>query len=580
MLRQALIKKLSKKYRRIIEGDVKDIEIVRRSFDGRGDHVQKVYTLDFTYAKKLNLPEVKQNPTTSILNHILEAKHHPQNDQINCETSSCCDEKTSRPVIVGFGPCGMFSALVLARAGLKPIVLERGLDVDRRIEKVERFWKTGELDTECNVQFGEGGAGTFSDGKLNTGIKDPRARFVLETFVEAGANPEILIDARPHIGTDALRSVVKNIREEIISLGGEVRFGTRLVRILLDNGIDDVINDTQSLTMNAEHNRGNNNSAPISVKGVVVSTDDNSREVTIETATVVLAIGHSARDTVRLLHSQGISMEPKPFSMGVRVEHPQELIDRGLYGEDAGHPDLPPAYYKLSTKANDGRGVYSFCMCPGGEIVNAASQEGGVVTNGMSNSKRDSGFANSGILVDVRPEDYLSFDVVEETECPPELKGVLYQEHYERLAFENGGGTYAIPTTTWGEYEGAYRAAKSNPVTDSLPDFVAGDIHEAMPVFGRRIKGFDNPETIIKAIESRSSSPVRILRNPHTLEGILSCCDEQNLPRADRVQAIPLNGFYPGGEGAGYAGGITSAACDGIKIAETIISAINEKSDK
>ena len=191
MLRQALIKKLSKKYRRIIEGDVKDIEIVRRSFDGRGDHVQKVYTLDFTYAKKLNLPEVKQNPTASILDHILEAKTHPQNDQINCETSSCCDEKASRPVIVGFGPCGMFSALVLARAGLKPIVLERGLDVDSRIKKVEHFWKTGELDPDCNVQFGEGGAGTFSDGKLNTGIKDPRARFVLETFVEAGANPEI-----------------------------------------------------------------------------------------------------------------------------------------------------------------------------------------------------------------------------------------------------------------------------------------------------------------------------------------------------------------------------------------------------
>ena len=555
MLPSALIKKLSKKQIRLNASDIEDIEIVRRSFDGRGSSVQKVYTLDFTCAKKLGLPEAKR------YKYVMQ---------------SLLEKETLRPIIIGFGPCGMFSALVLARLGLKPIVLERGLDVDRRIEKVEHFWKTGELDPDCNVQFGEGGAGTFSDGKLNTGIKDPRARFVLETFVEAGADPEILIDARPHIGTDALRSVVKNIREEIVSLGGEVRFGTRVDRILFDNAAD----DAKSLSIDAGHNCGNNSTAPISVKGVVVSTDDNSHEVTIETDTVVLAIGHSARDTVRLLHSQGITMEPKPFSMGVRVEHPQELIDRGLYGEDAGHPDLPPAYYKLSTKVKDGRGVYSFCMCPGGEIVNAASQEGGVVTNGMSNSKRDSGFANSGILVDVRPEDYLSFDTVEETECPPELKGVLYQEHYERLAFVNGGGTYAIPTTTWGEYDDAYRENKRNTVVDSLPDFVAGDIHEAMPVFGRRIKGFDNPETIIKAIESRSSSPVRILRNPKTLEGILSCGDARNYPCADGEQAIPINGFYPGGEGAGYAGGITSAACDGIKIAETIISAINEKSDK
>ena len=544
LLKEAVFKKISKTHRRIGVEDIKSVEIVRRSFDGRGDRVKKVYTVDFTCDKKLKLPEVKK------LKYEIPYLEELQSN----------GDLAQRPVIVGFGPCGMFCALVLARAGLKPLVLERGLDVDSRIEKVERFWKTGDLDTECNVQFGEGGAGTFSDGKLNTGIKDPRARFVLETFVGAGANSDILIDARPHIGTDALRNVVKNIREEIISLDGEIRFGARVEEIIFDDTRD-----------------------AIRVKGVVVSgaTDTvanaDAEKETIETETVVLAVGHSARDTMRTLHSQGLSMEPKPFSMGVRVEHPQELIDRGLYGEDAGHPDLPPAYYKLSTKVGDGRGVYSFCMCPGGEIVNAASQEGGVVTNGMSNSKRDSGFANSGILVDVRPEDYLSYDEVEPN-CPPELKGIAFQEEYEHRAFINGGGTYAIPTTTWGEYAaclsktGAASCQSTSEsvategaqaVVDSLPGFVAQDIFEAMPVFGRRIKDFDNPETIIKAIESRSSSPVRIIRDSRSLEGFLT------------EQADPVAGFYPGGEGAGYAGGITSAACDGIKIAEKIISAIS-----
>ena len=539
LLKEAVHKKILKTHRRIGIEDIKSVEIVRRSFDGRGDRVKKVYTVDFICDKKINLPEPKT---------------------LKYDIPVLGDLKlNNRPIIVGFGPCGIFCGLVLARAGLKPLILERGLDVDSRIEKVERFWKTGELDTECNVQFGEGGAGTFSDGKLNTGIKDPRVRFVLETFVGAGANSDILIDARPHIGTDALRSVVKNIREEIISLGGEIRFGTRVEEIVFEE-----VGDAGQ------------------VKGVVVSraantnVKDTGEKETMETDTVVLAVGHSARDTMRTLHSQGLAMEPKPFSMGVRVEHPQELIDRGLYGEDAGHPDLPPAYYKLSTKVGDGRGVYSFCMCPGGEIVNAASQEGGVVTNGMSNSKRDSGFANSGILVDVRPEDYLSYDG--ESKCPPELKGIAFQEEYEGRAFINGGGTYAIPTTTWGQY--AACLSKTGPasnlgesesvatkgvqaVVDSLPDFVAQDIFEAMPVFGRRIKGFDNPDTVIKAIESRSSSPVRIIRDARSLEGFFT------------EQTLPITGFYPGGEGAGYAGGITSAACDGIKIAEKIISAIS-----
>ena len=516
--------KIAKKYRKakLKVSDINDIVVVRKSFDARGDEVKKVYTLDFSCDKNLDLPVAPE------FNYDIPF------------LSASKIEDGRRPIIIGFGPCGMFCALVLARAGLKPIVLERGQDVDTRIQKVEEFWKTGKLDPECNVQFGEGGAGTFSDGKLNSGIKDKRARFVLETFAEAGADKGILIDARPHIGTDALRKIVKNIREEIISLGGEIRFGTSLESLLVEDG---------------------------EIRGV------NAGEI-LPTNNLVLAIGHSARDTFRNLRDFGIFMEPKAFSMGVRVQHSQSLIDEAMYGKSAGHPELPPAYYKLATKAGDGRGVYSFCMCPGGEIVNASSQEGGVVTNGMSNQKRDSGFANSGILVDVRPEDYAYMGMPEDP-----LAGVYYQEKYEKMAFENGGGTYNIPTTTWGEYKasqevkGEENSSKDspNPVAASLPDFVARDIYEAMPVFGRKIKGFDNGDTIMKAIESRSSSPVRILRSKETLEGYLGSRDDGQ-PRV-------IKGFYPAGEGAGYAGGITSAACDGMKIAEKIIEKYMEKGE-
>ncbi|MBQ7245438.1 MAG: NAD(FAD)-utilizing dehydrogenase [Firmicutes bacterium] len=511
---------------RAVSEDISRVQIMRRAIDARED-VKFVYTLDFDSEKKLKLQEV-------VHQEIVGTEEAESFDaQEDAETAA-----QPRPVVVGFGPCGMFCALVLARAGLKPIVIERGSAMDERIAKVKDFWENKVLDPECNVQFGEGGAGTFSDGKLNTGIKDTRIRFVLETFVNAGAAPDILIDARPHIGTDVLRDVVKNIREEIIARGGNIYFDTKLEEIELRDCLG--VSSEQAKRISR---------IKIKKKNAAGTSGEDFVEEYIDADNLVLALGHSARDTVRYLFDAGLNMEAKPFSMGVRVQHPQELIDRATYGNYYGHPALPPAYYKLSYRAEDGRGVYSFCMCPGGEIVNAASQEGGVVTNGMSNAARASGFANSGILVDVRVEDYLGIDSASTDRSAYLLAGIAFQEKYERLAFINGGSDYTLPQTTWGAYRNAtVRAAK---VIKSLPDFVANDIREAMPVFGRRLNGFDNDDALMVAIESRSSSPVRILRNKETLEA--------------------LHGIYPGGEGAGYAGGITSAACDGIRIAEKII---------
>ena len=511
---------------RAVSEDISRVQIMRRAIDARED-VKFVYTLDFDSVKKLKLQEVVEQEIvgTDVGMHIFAEKAASFDAQEDAETAA-----QSRPVVVGFGPCGMFCTLVLARAGLKPIVIERGSAMDERIAKVKDFWENKVLDPECNVQFGEGGAGTFSDGKLNTGIKDARIRFVLETFVNAGAAPDILIDARPHIGTDVLRDVVKNIREEIIALGGNIYFDTKLEEIELRDCLGAASEQAKRISR-----------IKIKKKNAAGTSGEDFVEEYIDADNLVLALGHSARDTVRYLFDAGLNMEAKPFSVGVRVQHPQELIDRATYGNYYGHPALPPAYYKLSYRAEDGRGVYSFCMCPGGEIVNAASQEGGVVTNGMSNAARNSDFANSGILVDVKPSDYSS-------ESDP-LAGITFQEKYERLAFINGGGNYTLPQTTWGAYRNATVGAAK--VIKSLPDFVANDIREAMPVFGRRLNGFDNDDALMVAIESRSSSPVRMLRNKETLEA--------------------LRGIYPGGEGAGYAGGITSAACDGIRIAEKII---------
>jgi len=500
--KELLPKKIKKKLGNSIK--IKEYKIVKESIDARdkGD-IKFVYTVDFDVeqrqgARKITLkPDPKKN--LSIAPDMSYKAPEPG-----------VRELKHRPVIAGFGPCGIFCALILAQQGYRPIVLERGKCVSERAEDVQNFWNGSALNTESNVQFGEGGAGTFSDGKLTTGIKDPRIHKVLSEFVSAGAPEEILYKNKPHIGTDLLRDVVANIREEIIRLGGEIRFSNKLVGIDAPSG---------------------------KIRAVKVQEVLNGESYTLETENLVLAIGHSARDTFRYAHELGIQMSAKPFSIGVRIEHPQKMVDEAQYGKTKG---LPPAEYKLSHRCENGRGVYTFCMCPGGEVIMSSSQEGGVVTNGMSNHKRDSGIANSGLLVDVRVSDFDGDDV---------LAGVEFQEKYERLAYKNGGGRYAFPKTCWSKFRDGDKDAKA--VIDSLPSFAVESIREAMPYLGRKLKGFDDDNAVMKAVETRSSSPVRFFRD-------------------DNLQGS-IKGLYPAGEGAGYAGGITSAACDGIKVAEKII---------
>lgn len=502
---------------------VSDIEIIKESVDARRKpDVKLVYTLDFSCDEKLRLDKAakKVYEPVTLKSEEAAAKRRP-------------------PVVAGFGPCGMFAALILAEAGLRPVVIERGQAVDERIESVNRFWNEGILDTESNVQFGEGGAGTFSDGKLTTGIKDVRISKVMDEFVLAGADPSIKYRQKPHIGTDRLRDIVKNIRHKIELLGGRVIFDTKLTGMTFSGPEND------SGAHGNAHDRGGVSSGSGGRKLNAVKTLDRSgRSQTIETDSLILAIGHSARDTFRMLYDKGFPMEQKPFSIGVRIEHPQKMIDKAQYGDPAIAKKLGAADYKLNHRCENGRGVYTFCMCPGGHVIDSSSEPETAVTNGMSNSSRSAEFANSGLLVDVRREDFPS-------EHP--LAGIEFQRRYEKLAYENGNGR--IPVTGYG----SFRKDTEDPVRKSLPQFAADAIIEAMPYMGRKLRGFDRDDAVMKAVETRSSSPVRILRGK----------DHQCI--APEPETAGFSGVYPAGEGPGYAGGIMSAAVDGIKTAEYVI---------
>lgn len=434
-----------------------------------------------------------------------------------------------RPVIAGFGPAGMFAALVLARAGARPIVLERGPDAETRRTRVEAFRAGGPLDPECNVQFGEGGAGAFSDGKLNTGTHDFRIGWVLTQLAAHGAPENILWDAKPHIGTDILMEVVRRIREDVIASGGEVRFNNRLVGLDLRDG---------------------------AVSAVLAAAPQG--EYRLPCDRLILAVGHSARDTFQLLHGLGVPMEPKPFSMGVRIEHRQSAVDLAQYGGERG--GLPPADYALSVHLPDGESAYTFCMCPGGEVFAAASETGGVVTNGMSFHARNGENANAAVLVTLRPEDF---------PYPGALGGMYWQRDIEKAAFRYGGGDYKAPAQLAGDFLRGRPSAGPRSVLPTyrpgvrwgdlravLPERITEVLARALPEFGKKLRGFDAPDAVLTAPETRSSSPVRIIRG----EG--------------RCSAV--KGLYPCGEGAGYAGGITSSAVDGMRCAESVLESYSE----
>jgi uncharacterized protein len=515
-LGKAIVKRLG-----IDAPDLLDFTVFKRSYDARKKHaILFVYIIDLTARNEAAI--LKRFSSDRNIRVAPDTSYHP--------VGRAPQDLAERPIVVGFGPCGVFAALLLAQMGFKPIVLERGRDVRRRTKDTWALWQKNTLTPESNVQFGEGGAGLFSDGKLYSQIKDPKfyGRKVMHEFVRAGAPEEIMYVNKPHIGTFRLTGVVAAMRAEIIALGGEVRFESKVTDLLLEDS---------------------------RIEGVVLADGR-----TIRSRHVVLALGHSSRDTFRMLHRRGVFIEPKPFAVGFRIEHPQSLIDKARLGKYAGHPELGAADYKLVHHAKNGRSVYSFCMCPGGTVVAATSEAERVVTNGMSQYSRNERNANAGIVVGINPE--------QDFPGGP-LAGMELQERLESRAYELGGRDYCapgqlvgdfirgVPSTELGEVEPSYKpGVHLGDLAPSLPDYAVEAIREALPVFGRQIRGFDRADAVLTGIETRTSSPIRITRDPQTF------------------QSLNVRGLYPAGEGAGYAGGILSAGVDGIKVAEAVAKSI------
>ena len=516
------------------ETAIRSITVFKRSHDAR-----KKYALSFIYTVDVEVgveSESEDDNDAALLNKFADdQKIRPTPDTSYHFVAKAPAHLATRPVIIGFGPAGIFAALVLAQMGFRPLVLERGKAVRERTKDTWGLWRNKVLDPESNVQFGEGGAGTFSDGKLYSQVKDPQhlGRKVLTEFVKAGAPEEILYDAKPHIGTFRLVSMVEHMRREIESLGGEIRFQSRVTGLRIERG---------------------------RMRGVRLA---NGEEIAADH--VVLALGHSARDSFEMLHATGVFMEAKPFSVGFRIEHPQSLIDRARLGPNAGNPLLGAADYKLVHHATNGRAVYSFCMCPGGQVVAATSEEGCVVTNGMSQYSRAERNANAGIVVGITPEDYPGSNVGDPLHA---LSGIRLQRQLERHAFELGGSTYEAPGQLVGDFLAGRPSTRLGSVipsyqpgvhltdlSNALPDYAISAIREALPAFGRQIKGFDMNDAVLTGVETRTSSPLRITRG------------------AD-FQSLNVEGLYPAGEGAGYAGGILSASIDGIRIAEAVAVAM------
>jgi len=513
-LRDAILKRLG-----IVSGELIAYTIFRRGHDARKPSaIAFIYTLDV---------EVRDEAT--LLRRLAGDRHVGPTPDTEYRFVAQAPAKPAwpRPVVIGTGPCGLFAGLILAQTGFRPLILERGKAVRERTQDTWGLWRKGRLDPESNVQFGEGGAGTFSDGKLYSQIKDPghRGRKVLTEFVKAGAPAEILYVSKPHIGTFKLVAMVETMRAEIEALGGEIRFGCRVEDILVEEG---------------------------RLRGLRLATGE-----AIAASHVVLAVGHSARDTFEMLHARGVHLDAKPFSIGVRIEHPQSMIDRARYGRNAGNPLLGAADYKLVHHCANGRSAYSFCMCPGGTVVAATSEPGRVVTNGMSQYSRNERNANSALVVGVTPADFPG------SEGNP-LAGIAFQRHWESLAFEVGGGNYNAPAQRVGDFLAGRPSSALGPVVPSytpgvhpadlarcLPDYVVAALREALPAFGREIAGFAMDDALLTGVETRTSSPVRITRD-------------------ENFESLNTRGLFPAGEGAGYAGGILSAAVDGIKVAEAV----------